>query len=385
VSPKTVLIAGGGTGGHVFPAIAVAEAMKSLADVDVVFCGTARGLEDRVVPDRGFRLERLHVVPIKGGGPARAVRGALVALGATVQSFATVRALLPSAVLSVGGYAAGPISLAAAAMGTPLAILEPNSVVGLANRLLAPLARRAYLASGDSAGTFRRRSVRPYGVPLRDGFAPKAYVPRARPVVLVLGGSQGAVPLNERVPAAVAQVSRTLPLRVIHQCGRGRDASVRETYARFEVEGATVVPFVDDVASAIAEADLIIARAGAVTLAEISAIGRAALLIPFPHATDDHQAKNAEAVARHGAAVCLREADADLDRLAIEIHRLLTDDAARVAMSAASRDLGRPNAAYEVAADLLALAGVDLPERTEAKLKNGAAVAVVRGAEGRMP
>ena len=116
MSPRTVLIAGGGTGGHVFPSIAVAEAMKSLADIDVVFCGTARGLEDHVVPDRGFRLERLHVVPIKGGGPARAVRGAFVAVGATVQSFATVRALRPSAVLSVGGYAAGPISLAAAAM-----------------------------------------------------------------------------------------------------------------------------------------------------------------------------------------------------------------------------------------------------------------------------
>jgi UDP-N-acetylglucosamine--N-acetylmuramyl-(pentapeptide) pyrophosphoryl-undecaprenol N-acetylglucosamine transferase len=202
---------------------------------------------------------------------------------------------------------------------------------------------------------------------------------------LVLGGSQGAVPLNERVPAAVAQVSRALPLRVIHQCGRGRDASVREAYARFGVEGVTVVPFVDDVASAIADADLVIARAGAVTLAEISAIGRAALLIPFPHATDDHQTKNAEAVTRHGAAVCLRETDANRDRLAIEIHRLLSDDPARVAMSTASRDLGRPNAAYDVAADLLALAGVGLRERTEAKLKHGADVAVVHGAVGRMP
>jgi hypothetical protein len=152
---RTVLIAGGGTGGHVFPAIAVAEAMQSLADVTVVFCGTARGLEHTAVPARGFRLERLHVVPIKGGGPVKAARGALVALRATAESFATVRAVRPSAVLSVGGYAAGPVSLAAALAGTPLALLEPNSVAGMSNRLLGPLARRAYLAWGPAAG-FRR-------------------------------------------------------------------------------------------------------------------------------------------------------------------------------------------------------------------------------------
>jgi UDP-N-acetylglucosamine--N-acetylmuramyl-(pentapeptide) pyrophosphoryl-undecaprenol N-acetylglucosamine transferase len=374
---KTILIAGGGTGGHVFPAIAVAEAMQALADVAVVFCGTARGLEHTVVPARGFRLERLRVVPIKGGGPVKAVRGALVALRATVESFATVRAVRPSAVLSVGGYAAGPVSLAAALAGTPLALLEPNSVAGLSNRFLAPFAKRAYLAWGPAAG-FRRRAVRRYGVPLRPGFAPRPYLPRDEPVLLVLGGSQGAAGLNARLPAAIARVVRSHPLKVIHQAGRGRDASVRESYARLNVHCATVTAFIDDVATAIAQADIVVARAGAVTLAEIAAIGRAALLVPFPHASDDHQARNAEALVREGAAVALREAEADADRLASEILRLLGDARTRVAMADASRRLGRPDAAYDVAADLLALAGIALAEPAVAMGRNGMGRPVVR-------
>jgi UDP-N-acetylglucosamine--N-acetylmuramyl-(pentapeptide) pyrophosphoryl-undecaprenol N-acetylglucosamine transferase len=372
LSSKTVIIAGGGTGGHVYPAIAVAEAMRALADINVVFCGTSRGLEDRVVPERGFRLERLHVVPIQGGGAGRAARGTLVALQATAQSFATLRSLRPSAVLSVGGYAAGPVSLAAALSGAPLAVLEPNSVVGLANRILAPLAKRAYVAWAPAADKFPKRSVRRYGVPLRPGFIPHPYRARGTPTVLVLGGSQGAASLNERMPVAIAEVARSIPVRVIHQAGRGRDAEVRDSYARLYAENASVVAFVDDVASAIADADLVVARAGAVTLAEISAIGRAALLVPFPHAADDHQARNAEALARSGAAVCVNEADADAHRLADEIRRLLIDEAVRGAMADAARHLGHPEAAYDIAADLLGLAGVALREPTEAKMTNGA-------------
>jgi UDP-N-acetylglucosamine--N-acetylmuramyl-(pentapeptide) pyrophosphoryl-undecaprenol N-acetylglucosamine transferase len=380
---KAILIAGGGTGGHVFPAIAVAEAMQALADVDVVFCGTARGLENRLVPERGFRLERLHVLPIKGRGPVKAARGALVALAATTQAFAIVRSVRPSAVLSVGGYAAGPVSLAAALAGAPLALLEPNSVAGLANRILAPLAKRAYVAWGDVAGV-RRRALRRYGVPLRSGFAPRPYYPGSQSNLLVLGGSQGAAGLNERMPAAVAQIARSHALRVVHQAGRGRDASVRDAYARLNVENVTVTPFVDDVAAAIEEADVVVARAGAVTLAEISAIGRAALLVPFPHASDDHQAKNADALARRGAAVALNEAQADFGRLATEIGRLLTDDAARVVMAEASRQMGRPEAAYDVAADLLALAGIGLAEPPGATIKNGVGVPIARAPAARM-
>ena len=369
MSRPCVLIAGGGTGGHVFPAVAVAEAIEALAEVDVVFCGTARGVESRVVPARGWRLELLDVDPIKGGGPVRAVRGAFVAAAATARALALVRRLRPRAVLSVGGYAAGPVSLASAVLGVPLAVLEPNSVVGLANRILAPFARRAYVAWEETAGAFRASARRVVGVPLRPGFGPRPYVVGSRRRVLVMGGSQGAAALNERMPDAIALVGKVAGLEVLHQAGRDREEAVRAAYARSDVGHVTVVAFIEDVAGAVSEADLVVARAGASSLAEITAIGRAAILVPFPHAADDHQAKNAQALGRAGGAVCLLQKAADAARLATEIGRLLTDDRARVAMADASRALGRPMAAAEVAADLLDLAGI---ERRPRGATNGA-------------
>jgi UDP-N-acetylglucosamine--N-acetylmuramyl-(pentapeptide) pyrophosphoryl-undecaprenol N-acetylglucosamine transferase len=347
----------------VFPAVAVAEAAESLADVEVVFCGTDRGIEARVVPARGWRLERLVVEPMKGGGARRAVRGALVAARATLHALALVRRLRPRVVLSVGGYASGPAALAAALLGVPVAILEPNSEPGLANRLLAPIARRAYLAWDEAAWAFRGATIRSFGVPLRPGFAPRAYVPRDVPRLLVMGGSQGASVLNERVPEAIGMLTRrgARAVEVVHQAGAGRDAAVRDAYARAGVFGVTVVPFIDDVAQAIADADLVVARAGAGTLAEITAVGRPTLLVPFPHAADDHQARNAEALARAGAAAWLRQDAATVPRLASEVERLLGDSALRIAMARAATACGRPGAAHRVGADLLALAAI--PER----------------------
>jgi UDP-N-acetylglucosamine--N-acetylmuramyl-(pentapeptide) pyrophosphoryl-undecaprenol N-acetylglucosamine transferase len=354
-----LLIAGGGTGGHVFPAVAVAEALQGLADVDVVFCGTDRGIESRVVPARGWTLEKLDVVPIRGGGPVRAARGVGMAARATVHAFETVRRVRPRAALSVGGYAAGPVSLAAAALGVPIAVLEPNSTVGLANRILGRFARRAYVAWEEAASSFPRHALRPYGVPLRAGFAPTPYLPAVTPRVLVMGGSQGAAALNDRLPKALGRIgARGRSAAIVHQAGRGRDAEVREAYAREGLRHASVVPFIEDVAAAIASADVIVARAGAVTIAEITAIGRAAVLVPFPHAADDHQLKNARALARTGAAVCMAQRDADPQRIADAIEGLLADDAARRAMADASRAHGRPRAGQDVAADLLALSGV---------------------------
>jgi UDP-N-acetylglucosamine--N-acetylmuramyl-(pentapeptide) pyrophosphoryl-undecaprenol N-acetylglucosamine transferase len=355
----TVVIAGGGTGGHVFPAIAVAEAMRRLADVEVVFCGTARGVESRVVPSRGWRLELLEAEPLKGGGRARAIRAGIVAARATLRAFGLVRRLKPRAVLSVGGYAAGPVTLAAALLGIPIAVLEPNSVVGLTNRLLAPFAARAYVAWHDTAPRFRTGTSRYYGVPLRAGFEPRPRSIGGRRRVLVLGGSQGAAAFNERMPEAMARVQRAIPeVSVVHQSGRDRDPPVRADYARRQVDRAVVVPFLEDVVSAIADADVIVARGGAGTIAEITAIGRAAIVVPFPHAADDHQGRNAEQLARVGAAVCVRQEAASAERLAYEIERLLSADAARVALADAARTLGRPNAARDVAVDLLTLAHV---------------------------
>jgi UDP-N-acetylglucosamine--N-acetylmuramyl-(pentapeptide) pyrophosphoryl-undecaprenol N-acetylglucosamine transferase len=354
----TILIAGGGTGGHVFPALAVAEAMRTVADVEIVFCGTARGLEDLEVPKRGFRLERIAVDPIRGRGLARAARGMLTAALATGRSFDTLRAIHPDVVLSVGGYAAGPVTLAARLRGIPIAVLEPNCAAGITNRVLGSFAHRAYIACEEVADAFRRDSIRIYGVPLRPGFSPRVHSTGGPPRLLVMGGSQGSAALNERVPWAIGRVAASgRPLRVLHQAGRGRDGEVREAYARLGVHGITVASFVEDVASTIADADLVIARAGAGTIAEIAAIGRASILVPYPHAADDHQARNAEALARQGAAVCIRQEQADAPRLAREIDRLLYDDAARSKMAVAARARGRPNAARDVAMDLLDLAG----------------------------
>jgi UDP-N-acetylglucosamine--N-acetylmuramyl-(pentapeptide) pyrophosphoryl-undecaprenol N-acetylglucosamine transferase len=354
----TIVIAGGGTGGHVFPAVAVAEALHAESDVDVVFCGTARGLEARVIPARGWPLEQLDVRPIQGGGWRRAMTGASSAAFASAAALRIVRRLRPRAVLGVGGYAAGPVCIAAAALGVPVAVLEPNSVVGLANRLLAPFVRRAYIAWEEAARAFRGRVLRRYGVPLRRGFVPVPYVSHDVPCILVMGGSQGAAALNRALPEAVAHLtSRGRRVRVVHQAGRDQEADVRAAYSRENVEGVAVVAFIDDVAKAISESDVIVARAGAVTLAEITAIGRPALLVPFPHAADDHQAKNAGALERRGAAVCVLQAQADPTRIAQTIEHLLADEGARHAMANASRAQGKPNAARDVAVDLLGMSG----------------------------
>ena len=354
----TVLIAGGGTGGHVFPGVAVAEALHGLADLETVFCGTDRGVEARVVPARGWRLETIDVRPIKGGGPVRAVTGSFTAARAMLAAFRLVHSLKPRAVLSVGGYAAGPISVAAAITGVPTAVLEPNSVVGLTNRWLSPFARRAYVAWEDAAPAFRPSIRRHLGTPLRPGFVPRPYAPHSPLRVLVMGGSQGASALNERVPEALAMVAARATIDVLHQAGRDREVAVRDAYGRANVDRVRVVPFIDDVASAIADSDVVLARAGAGTIAEIAAIGRASILVPFPHAADDHQHRNAAAMSRDGAAVCLPQSVADPRRIADEIARLVFDDDLRGRMARAARLLGRPNAARDIAADLLSLARI---------------------------
>jgi UDP-N-acetylglucosamine--N-acetylmuramyl-(pentapeptide) pyrophosphoryl-undecaprenol N-acetylglucosamine transferase len=364
---RRILIAGGGTGGHVFPGLAVARALQRLAEVEVVFVGSPRGLEARIVPAEGHPLELLDVEPMKGGGPGQAIRGALVAAKAMNKARALVRALAPAAAVSVGGYAAGPAALACVSQRVPLAILEPNAVLGLANRLLAPFAKRAYIAWAETARHFAHEKARLLGVPLRAGFEPRPYVPNHPPRVLVLGGSQGAAPLNDRLPGAFARAAETIAaFHVVHQAGRDRppgavrDRRVRERYAQAGVANVEVVPFVDDVAAQMAAADLVISRSGAVTVAEIAAIGRAALFIPYPLAADDHQAKNALSLEEIGGAVVVRQEQADEARLGQEIAALLGDATRRSRMADASRLHGRPRAAEEIARDLLGLARIPL-------------------------
>jgi UDP-N-acetylglucosamine--N-acetylmuramyl-(pentapeptide) pyrophosphoryl-undecaprenol N-acetylglucosamine transferase len=355
---RTLLFAGGGTGGHVFPMIAVANAVKALApDVRLVFAGTARGMEVRAVPLHGYELELLDVLPLRGGGVGGFVRGTIRAFGALGAARVLVKRLKPAAVLSVGGYAAGPVSLAAWAQGVPLALLEPNSVMGLANRLVAPLVRRAYTAFEETERHFRRGRVLRAGVPLRAGFAPAPYAPPMTSLrVLVLGGSQGAQALNDVVPRAVAKFGSRLS--VVHQAGPNNAAAVEALYGELGVENARVEAFIDDMPTALGRADLVIGRAGAGAVSEICAVGRPSILVPYPFAAGDHQAHNADALVRAGAAIRVKDKLATPDTVGKAIGALLADRSLLATMAAAARAIGRPAAAQTVALDLLELAGL---------------------------
>jgi UDP-N-acetylglucosamine--N-acetylmuramyl-(pentapeptide) pyrophosphoryl-undecaprenol N-acetylglucosamine transferase len=365
----TLLFAGGGTGGHVYPMIAVAEAVRRLAPaVRIVFVGTERGIEARAVPKSGYELELMRVLPLRGAGVLGFVRGVGRALMALGDGRTLVRRLRPNAVLSVGGYAAGPVSLAAWTLGVPLALLEPNSVIGLANRLVAPLARRAYLAFPEAERHFRRERVLRAGVPLRPGFVPAApAAPGERVRLLVLGGSQGAKALNDAMPRAIATLGGLV--EVVHQSGAAGAEDVRKLYADVGAgEAATVVPFIDDMPAALARADLIVGRSGAGALSEMCAVGRPGLLVPYPFAAGDHQRVNAEALVRAGAARTVPNRDATPERLALEIRELASDRALLGRMAKAARSIGRPAAAETIARDLLAVAGLATGEASAATL-----------------
>jgi UDP-N-acetylglucosamine--N-acetylmuramyl-(pentapeptide) pyrophosphoryl-undecaprenol N-acetylglucosamine transferase len=353
MSPITLLLAGGGTGGHVYPMIAVADALRAVApDVRLVFVGTRRGIETRVVPERGYQLELVDVLPLRGGGLGGAGRGALRACAALPESLAILRRFEPRAVFSIGGYAAGPLTLAARLRGVPVALMEPNARIGLANRLIAPLVQRAYTAFPDPEPCFRSRTVLRAGVPIRSGFEPRPCRHDAdRLRLLVLGGSQGAAFLNEQLPLALALV-RT-PVEVVHQAGPGRELEVRERYgARPDI---SVVPFIDDMPAALGAAELVVGRAGASAVAELCAVGRPGLLVPYPYAAADHQLHNARSVERAGGASCLVQAEATPARIASEIDRLASTRGLLAKMADCALSLGHPEAAATIARDLLQL------------------------------
>lgn len=362
---QRVIVAGGGTGGHLFPGIAVVEELRRRnPDLEVLFVGTERGIESRVVPSMGEKLETIDVTPLKGRTFAQLL-GSLAKLpSAWGRAVSILRQHRPDVVLGVGGYASGPMLVAAATLGIPCALLEQNAYVGLTNRVLAKVVGRAYLSFEETRAVFGH-AARVVGNPVRRAFVeaarsalvdPRGFDARARRI-LVLGGSQGARTLNQVVPEALASLDlASRGIEVLHQSG----AAMRgEVAARYEALGvrAEVVPFVDDVARAYASASFVICRAGASTLAELAAIGRPAILVPFPHAADDHQARNAESFERDGAAVCIRESQLDVARLAEAARGLLSDPERRRAMSARARERGRPEAAATIVDDLLAWLG----------------------------
>lgn len=360
---QRIMVAGGGTGGHLFPGLAVVEELRRrVADLEVRFVGTARGIEARILPERGERLDLLQVTPLKGQGLGARFKSFGRIPRAMRESRALLRAFDPDLVLGVGGYASGPVLMAASLSGRPSAVLEQNAYVGVTNRILSKFVDRAYISFEETQAVFGERKSVMTGNPVRHEFVeharlaladPEGFEARARNI-LVLGGSQGARKLNEDVPHAIARLGR-LPqgARVVHQTGQSMRDDVEAMYRELGIE-ADVVTFIDDMARAYSNASIVIARAGATTLAELCAIGRPAILVPFPFAADDHQAKNAEALERLGAAICIRESNLERESLGRLIEELLSDPMRRRAMSEAARLHGKPDAAAAIVDDMLA-------------------------------
>jgi UDP-N-acetylglucosamine--N-acetylmuramyl-(pentapeptide) pyrophosphoryl-undecaprenol N-acetylglucosamine transferase len=348
----TLLIAAGGTGGHLFPGIAVAdELVRRDPGTRVVFAGTPRGLESRLVPRAGYVLERLPILPLNGVGLARGLLGLLVLPWGLLRSALLVLRLRPRAVLGIGGYAGGPVTLVAALLGIRAVILEPNARPGFTNRILKPFVSAAACAYDEARAAFGAKGVLT-GNPVRGGFAALPVKQHQQPLTLLaFGGSQGSRVLNRALVEALPHLPGEERLAIVHQTGPAMRNDVEAAY-RAAGRGAEVVAFLDDMEERFAAADLVLARSGATTCAELTVAGRAAILVPFALAADDHQRTNARALERAGAAVMLEEKDLSGAALAAAVRALLDEPARIAAMEEAARRVGRPDAAARVA-DLL--------------------------------
>lgn len=350
----TVLIMAGGTGGHVFPALAVAEELLRRG-VRVHWLGTARGIEADLVPRAGIPLHLVQVSGLRGKGWRQLVAAPLQLARALLQSLRLVRRLRPDAVLGLGGFASGPGGLAAWLLRTPLLIHEQNAIAGSTNRLLAPLARKVLLGYPDALDA---EAVTWVGNPVRTPIASlpapdKRWQTREGPLrLLVLGGSLGARPINEVVPAALAQLPAELRPEVWHQTGRDHADAVAAHYAELGI-AARVEPFIEAMDSAYGWADLALCRAGALTVAELAAAGLGALLVPLPHAIDDHQTHNALWLVEQGAGRLLPQSELTPERLARELQGLAQKPQQLLAWARAARAVARTDAARDVAEQCL--------------------------------
>ena len=357
--PLRVMIAGGGTGGHLFPGIALAEQIVAEGGA-VRFVGTERGIEARAVPEHGYALDLIEVSGIKGRG----LKGLLVGLmrlpRAWLQSRRIIRGFGPDVVVGVGGYASGPIVATAWLMRRPTAILEQNSVPGVTNRILGKLVGRVFATFPDDRGQFPARKLVVAGNPIRAALVERLEQARTKtegardqqpPRLFVFGGSQGARALNTAMVAAAAGLAEALPgLEICHQTGTSEVERTQQGYAAAGLSEprVRVVPFIKDMSEPYAWCDLVLCRAGATSLSELAAVGCPALLVPFPHATDDHQTHNARSLVDAGAALMVPERELDGDRLVRELVGLLGDRSRLATMRAKMLAAAKPNAAAEI-------------------------------------
>jgi UDP-N-acetylglucosamine--N-acetylmuramyl-(pentapeptide) pyrophosphoryl-undecaprenol N-acetylglucosamine transferase len=361
---RRIVVAGGGTGGHLYPGVAVARELQAQhPGTTVTFAGTARGIEARVVPREGFELDVIRSAGLKGKSLGTRLRGAALLPLSAVDAWRLVSRRKPDLVIGVGGYSSGPVVATAALRGIPTLLLEQNAVPGLTNRLLAPLVRAAAVTYETTLPFFRGKGF-VAGNPVRAEFlrTPSDHrldrAPGAALRVLIFGGSQGARAINVAcVEAASKLAAATPPLAVTHQTGERDLEMVREGYQRAGLD-ARVEPFLFQMDREMNDADLVICRAGATTLAEITASGKPSILIPLPTATDDHQRKNAQVLARAGAAEVIDQRDLSGNRLAVRVMAMAADPAGRMAMGQAARALARPDAARAIVERAAALMGI---------------------------
>lgn len=353
-----LIVAGGGTGGHLYPGMAVADEVKRRGG-QVLFVGTERGIEARAVPAAGYPLELLKVTGLKRMGMVGGLRALFRLPLAFWQSWKILRRFSPDCVLGVGGYASGPLVLMAALTGTPTALQEQNSAAGLTNRVLGRFAKRVFLGFTEASSAFSVSKCVATGNPVRQMFVQHALAAETKAVggsLLVVGGSQGAKAVNDLMLGAMQHLAKGVAPVVVHQAGKSDCDRLTQSYAAAGLaEKARVLPFIDDMVTAYGGAELVIGRAGALTLAELAIVGRPAILIPLPTAADDHQTKNAHAFEAAGAAVVLRQGETTPEKLGALIAELLGDKARLERMAAAMRGLGRPKAAEDVVGGLEAI------------------------------
>jgi UDP-N-acetylglucosamine--N-acetylmuramyl-(pentapeptide) pyrophosphoryl-undecaprenol N-acetylglucosamine transferase len=348
-----MLIAGGGTGGHVFPGIALAEEVVTRhPDNDVVFVGTPRGLEATVVPAAGFPIELIHVQGIKGRGKVRALGSLALLPRAFLASWTILRKWKPDVVVGVGGYASGPVVLAAWLMRIPTAVQEQNAIAGFTNRMLGRLVQAAFTAFPEAGRYFARRKVYQLGNPIRRMLMENYMRPSMKHEklrLLVFGGSQGAHALNMRVIEALPHLADLKDqIHITHQTGMRDREYVERGYRAVGFE-PDVRDFITDMSAAYAESDLVVCRAGATTLAELTVCKKPAILVPFPAAADNHQMVNAKSLVDAGAAVMIEERDLTGELLAHEVRAILVNEQRRERMARAAGMLGSPQAAKEIA------------------------------------
>ena len=342
MSNSSILFAGGGTGGHIFMAVALAERLRmTQPDTRFLFVGTRRGLEKRILTPLGYEWTTIDIGGLNRVGAVQKLVTLFKLPGSLLDSRSILKKFAPSLLVGLGGYASGPLALAAGWLKIPILLIEPNVEPGMANRLLGRWARRVAVAFPETARRFGSKA-RLTGIPVRDEFhGIRAPIRQDGPLrLLVFGGSQGSRPLNLLVPQALALLPRG-EFEVTHQTGPRDLGNVEEIYRQSEV-AADVRSFLDDMPSRFAGTDLVLSRSGASTVAELAASGRPSLLIPFPLASDDHQRKNALALARRGASLMLEQSQTGPEQLAQALRALAQDRQALQKMSDAARQLAQP-------------------------------------------